>query len=309
MKENVDVYSWLKSKNKLGDGKKAAPPAQQIQQIPNPSKAASPPQNSAPIQQPPSQILIQQPPSQIPIQQPPSQKPIHGPPRPPPPPAPNIQGAQAAPDSGKPPPLLRDVKSNEELKSYVEAHGVRYYRTEIPSEVIKLLKRDIETIGCWESFPNRSEAVFGDTINFPKVGYSYGTPRKFYAARFWKPSMAQVASEIAVRFPNCYPPNLTPIIRYEAGQAFPPHKDRSPECKTNGYTIIVAIGPRDFKFSNQREKGAGYVECTYHMSDGDVLYIPKELHWGKFSCYHFTEKTDTQHFSVVLKNAKPPSLF
>ena len=239
----------------------------------------------------------------LPAQQ---QKPPEGPParKSPAPPAfkdPIIK--EAVPD-------LKDIRTPEELKAYVKFHGAEYKRGLITDDVTKAFLSDIEKHSKWESFQNRSEAVFGDTINFPGIGFSYGTPLKFRKADYWKSSIAQAASDIAVGFGDIMPPNLGAVQSYQAGDACARHKDREKECREEGYTVIVAIGgPRIFKFANRLKKGDGYVECSFHMADGDVMYIPKCLNYGKHSVYHYKDKTNSPHFSLVLKHAKAPSMF
>ena len=234
---------------------------------------------------------------------------------PPKPPDPMSQG-QAAKPPPKPPIIketiteLKDVRTSEELKAYVKFHGAEYKRGVIKENVTKAFLADIQGHKQWESFKSRSEAVFGDTINFPGIGFSYGSPEKFRKASFWKPSISEAASEIAVAFGNIMPPNLGAVESYQAGDACPRHKDREKECREEGYTIIIAVGgPRIFKFANQLHKGPNYIECDFHMADGDVMYIPKVLNYGKHSVFHYKEKTGSPHYSLVLKHAKPPSMF
>jgi len=307
IKSNINILSWLKPKAAIGSCVKVSRPAQPPpkfgpQTKPKSSSPASQngSQASKPIPNPPPKPNASSQPQQI-------QRPN---------PAPNIRSNPAnpqlsspAPDIKQSPPQLSDVKTERSFRKFLEYHGVRYRQGIIPHEVIRSLRHDIENTKNWKSYASRSEAVYGDVLNFPGIGYTYGTPPTFHPAAWWPTSFSELSSEIAARFSDVPMPNLTPVIKYEAGQSFPRHKDKSKECKEAGYTFVVAIGPRVFKFCNQREKSSGYIETEFPMADGDVLYIPKCMNWGKNSVFHFTEPTNTQHFSVVLKKAKAPSLF
>jgi len=232
---------------------------------------------------------------------------------PPPPPKP-VQAARPRepPDPGiklkeQLVPKLVDVRTDEQLRFYLSWFGAEYKQDAIPRNITKKLEKELKSIEDWDTFHNHSESVYGNTDLYKGLGFSYGTPLRFREAKRWTPALAELSSEISLVFPDIHDPiNLTAVQRYMSGQSCNRHKDREPECRDSGFTIIVALGPREFTFSNKLHKGPGYVEVPFKMNTGDAIFIPRELNYGSTSLFHYKKPAEGDHYTIVLKSAKPP---
>ena len=206
-------------------------------------------------------------------------------------------------------PKLSDVQTKKQFAHYLTWHGMEFTKNGVTKSVTKKALSELSSISGWQRYHNHSEIVFGDVDNYKGLGYSYGSPLRFHKAQRWTPALSELSSEISLLFPDIKAPlNLTAVQRYEDGQYCNRHRDREPECKDTGFTILVALGPREFCFANKQNKDSEYVESgPFKMNTGDVMYISRELNYGESSCFHFKKPAKGTHYTIVLKSAKPPS--
>ena len=99
-------------------------------------------------------------------------------------------------------------------------------------------------------------------------------------------------------------PNMAACNEYSCDRPnLGPHKDREPECRGAGYTLITALSDRTFVLSNgANPKHVDYIEWPISMTRGDVAFIPHNLNYGPDSLYHSKRDGPSEiHFSVVSK--------